>query len=59
MWERDRTYVADPQRILQARDTALVMAHGGIKVARCGSDGVWRFVISLLSFDDAATSEEQ
>ena len=32
MWERDRTYVADPRRVLQARDTALVVASRGINV---------------------------
>jgi ketosteroid isomerase-like protein len=51
MWERDRTYVADPQRVLQARDTALVVAERGINVVRRGSDGAWRYVLSLLSFE--------
>jgi predicted flavoprotein YhiN len=49
MWDRERTYVADPLRVLQARDTALVVAAGGISVVRRGSDGTWRYAISLLS----------
>ena len=31
MWERDYSYVADPLRIVQARDTALVVARQGIE----------------------------
>ncbi len=59
MWERDRTYLADPRRIVQARDTALVVAEGGINVVRRGSDGSWRYAISLLSLDDTTKKEEQ
>src|ERR671915_1079680 len=51
MWERGCTYLADPQRVLQARDTALVVADCGINVVRRGSDGTWRYAISLMSFD--------
>ena len=51
LWDRDHTYVADPRRILQARNTALVVADRGINVARRGSDGVWRYAIALLSLD--------
>ena len=49
LWDRDHTYVADPHRILQARDTALVVADRGVNVARRGSDGAWRYAIALLS----------
>lgn len=59
MWERGREYLADPQRILQARDTALVVAEQGINVVRRGSDGCWRYAISLLSLDHSTTKEEQ
>jgi ketosteroid isomerase-like protein len=52
MRDRDHAYVADPRRVLQARDTALVVAEQGINVVRRGSDGVWRYAIALLSFDD-------
>jgi len=59
MWEGGHTYVADPQRVLQARDTALVVATQGINVVRRGSDGRWRYAISLLSLDHTTTKEEQ
>jgi hypothetical protein len=59
MWELDRTYVADPQRILQARDTALVVARQGTNVARRGSDGGWRYAIALLSLEGTTAKEEQ
>jgi hypothetical protein len=52
LWDRDRTYVAEPGRVLQARDIALVVADGGISVARRGGDRAWRYAIALLSFDD-------
>ena len=51
MWRRERTYVADPRQVLQARDTALVVAAGSISVVRRGSDGTWRYAISLLGSD--------
>ncbi len=49
MWCGEITYLADPRRIVQARDTALVVAGGGISVVHRGGDGAWRYVISLLS----------
>jgi quercetin dioxygenase-like cupin family protein len=58
MWAVDRTYVADPRRVIQARDTALVVAERGINVVRRGSDGCWRFAISLLPFGDTDTKDE-
>ena len=57
MWERKRTYVADPRRILQSRDTALLVADGTVNVARRGSDGAWRYAIALLALTD--TEEEE
>jgi ketosteroid isomerase-like protein len=59
MWERDRTYVADPRRILQVRDTALVVAEHAINVMRRGSDGDWRYSIALLSLEGTTAKEEQ
>lgn len=59
MWDRDRTYVADPRRVLQARDTALVVAERSINVMCRGSDGAWRYAISLLSLDDTTAREEK
>jgi hypothetical protein len=58
MWEGDRTYLADPRRVLQARETVLVLGEGGINVARRGSDGTWRYAIALLSLDDSTAKEE-
>jgi len=51
MWERELTYVADPVRVVQARDTALVFASGGINVMRRGIDRVWRYAISVIELD--------
>ena len=48
LWAGGRTYVARPRRVLQARDTALVVAAAGIHVLRRGGDGTWRAAISLL-----------
>jgi hypothetical protein len=53
MWERDYTY-PEPRRILQARDSALVLAERGINVVRRGSDGSWRYAISFLDIDEAS-----
>jgi hypothetical protein len=59
IWKRERTYLANPRRVLQARDTALVVGKPGINVARRGADGAWRYAISLLSSDHETTKEEQ
>ena len=45
---RTRIYVAQTVQVLQARDTALVVADAGIHVLRRGADGAWRAAISLL-----------
>jgi hypothetical protein len=50
-----RTYVADPHRVVQASDMALVVSQGGISVLRRGSDGTWRYVISLLTTEGEMT----
>lgn len=49
MLDEARTYVAEPRRVLQAGDTALVVAERGINVVRRGGDGIWRYAIALLS----------
>ena len=59
MWEDGRTYIAEPRRVLQARDTALVVADRGLNVVRRGSDGGWRYAISVLCLEDSTTEEEQ
>jgi|SRR5215216_4893995 len=51
LWSRDFTYVADPRRIVQAHDIALVLATQGTSVVRRGADGAWRYAISLLAID--------
>jgi Domain of unknown function (DUF4440) len=57
MWGRDRTYLADPRRVLQAHDTALVLTRRAINVVRRGGDGTWRYAISLLGSDDHSQQE--
>jgi hypothetical protein len=59
IWDGERTYVADPRRVVQARDLALIVADQGITVARRGSDGAWRYAISLLSHDNMTAMEEK
>ena len=51
MWEGDRTYVADPRRILQARGLALVVSERAVNVLCRASDGTWRYAIALLDAD--------
>ncbi len=57
LWAADRTYVAAPQRVVQARDIALVVADNAINVARRASDGAWVYAIALLSLDASTTQE--
>ena len=58
LWEGERTYFAEPRRVVQARDIALILADGAINVVRRGSDGAWRYAIALLSLDPVPTKEE-
>jgi hypothetical protein len=58
LWSREFTYVADPRRVVQAHDLALVLATQGTSVVRRGADGAWRYAISLLAIDQP-TKEEQ
>ena len=51
-WEGEHTYVADPRRVMQARDLALIVVEQGINVARRGRDGAWRYAIVLRSVED-------
>ncbi len=57
IWRHDQAYLADPRRVLQARDTVLVLARHGTHVLRRGSDGAWRYAISLLAL--AHTTQEE
>jgi hypothetical protein len=47
VWGGAHPYVADPRRVVQARDIALVVAGEGINVARRDPDGIWRYAIVL------------
>jgi hypothetical protein len=58
LWAHGSTYVADLGRVVQAHDIALVLAAQGTNVVRRGSDGAWRYAISLLSIGHQ-TQEEQ
>jgi ketosteroid isomerase-like protein len=48
LWDSQRSYLADPRRVLQVRDTALVLAGHATNVLRRADDGCWRYAISLL-----------
>ena len=54
LWDLDRSYLADPRRVLQARDTALVLGGGAINVVRRDGDGSWRYAISILQLEKTA-----
>jgi hypothetical protein len=58
LWALGRTHLAEPARVLQARDTALVVADRGISVVRRGADGAWRYAIAVLSLRHATDEEE-
>jgi hypothetical protein len=51
MWQRNRSYLAQPRRVVQADNTALIMTSHGANVVRRGTDGAWRYAIALLSQD--------
>jgi len=48
MCDLDHSYFADPVRVLQVHNTALVLAERAINVLRRGDDGSWRYAICLL-----------
>jgi hypothetical protein len=53
LWDAERLYLADPRRVLQVRDTALVVSGRAINVVRRTDNGSWRYAISLLDLDTA------
>jgi ketosteroid isomerase-like protein len=53
LWDSQHLYLADPRRVLQARDTALVLAGRATNVAGRAQDGSWRYAISLLDLEQA------
>jgi hypothetical protein len=58
MWELERSYVADPRRVLQVGNTALVLPGRAINVVRRGDNGSWRYAIAFLDLKKT-TSEER
>ena len=48
LWDSGRIYLADPRRVLQVRDAALVLGGGATSVVRRGGDGAWRYAISIV-----------
>jgi hypothetical protein len=57
LWARGLTYVAEPVRVAQAHDIALILATHGTSVVRRGADGAWRYAISLLAIDQPTKEE--
>jgi hypothetical protein len=53
LWDSDRLYLADPRRVFQVRDTALVLAGRANNVVRRTDNGSWRYAISLLELEKA------
>jgi hypothetical protein len=53
LWDAQRLYLADPQQVLQARDTALVVSGRATNVVRRTDYGSWRYAISLLDLETA------
>ncbi len=44
-WAGPHSYGAEPRRVIQARDMALIVAEHGLNVARRDREGSWRYVI--------------
>ena len=47
------TYVADPRRVVVARDIALIVAEQGVNVVHRDGDGAWRYAIVLQTVGDS------
>ncbi|CAA9481319.1 MAG: hypothetical protein AVDCRST_MAG53-717 [uncultured Solirubrobacteraceae bacterium] len=47
-WALDLTYLGNPRRVVQARDTALIVADGAVSVVHRACDARWRYAITLL-----------
>jgi hypothetical protein len=59
LWGADQTYLAEPSRVVQSRDTVLVVGPSGVNVVRRGCDGAWRYTISVLSLVEPTTREQR
>ena len=51
-------YVADPRRVLLARNSALVITEQGINVMHRGDDGAWRYAIVLHAVEESNGREK-
>ena len=58
-WSQGLTYVGAAPRVLQARETALVVSPRVTGVARRDDGGAWRYAIALLSLDQTTAKEGQ
>jgi ketosteroid isomerase-like protein len=74
-WEADRGYLAQVRRVVQAGDTAAVVVDWslsgggsvartdergrGVDVVRRGSDGAWRYLISLMHVCERSKGEQR
>ena len=54
-WAGDLGYVAEPRRVLQADDIALIVADGAISVMHRAADRRWHYAIALLTPDPKGT----
>jgi hypothetical protein len=57
LWSARLPYVADPVRIVQAPQMALMLGSHGVNVAMRGLDGAWRYAITLLTRSNPTTKE--
>ena len=51
-------YVADPRRVLLARNSALVVTDQGVNVMHRGADGAWRYAIVLHAVEESNGREK-
>lgn len=57
LWAQERLYLADPRRVLQEGNTALVLSDRATSVLRRANGRTWRYVICCLEPDgDRATN---
>ena len=52
-------YVADPRRVLLARNSALVVTDRGVNVMHRGDDGAWRYAIVVQTVLDGSEGTER
>src|SRR5215218_11470935 len=51
-------YVADPRRVLLARNSALVVTDRGVNMMHRGDDGAWRYAIVLHAVEESNGREQ-